>query len=241
MNEHLKIKYAFTLAEVLITIGIIGVVAALTIPTVIANYQKKQTIEKLKSTYTLINNAIEMAKVDYGLDVNSWDIPEHTDGSAQAADYFAEHYLIPYLKVTQDCRKDSSPSFCNVNFKALNDSDMIMSSATYRIFLLSNGTLIRVATANSATINNRVLITLLLNGGKSKKIGRDIFLIELGGGAGSGTNKNKFYPYGFISSYSCQTYLTMNSSNACNKNKNGQYCFAYILCNGWQIDDEYPW
>ena len=35
-------KRAFTLAEVLITLGIIGVVAAMTIPTLISNYQKKQ-------------------------------------------------------------------------------------------------------------------------------------------------------------------------------------------------------
>ena len=34
-------KRGFTLAEVLITLGIIGVVAALTIPTLINNYQKK--------------------------------------------------------------------------------------------------------------------------------------------------------------------------------------------------------
>lgn len=34
-------KKAFTLAEVLITLGIIGVVAALTIPTLVNNYRKK--------------------------------------------------------------------------------------------------------------------------------------------------------------------------------------------------------
>ena len=42
-------KCAFTLAEVLITLGIIGVVAALTIPTLISKYQEKQTIVKLKN------------------------------------------------------------------------------------------------------------------------------------------------------------------------------------------------
>ena len=34
-------KAAFTLAEVLITLGIIGIVAAMTIPTLVSNYQKK--------------------------------------------------------------------------------------------------------------------------------------------------------------------------------------------------------
>lgn len=42
-------KKAFTLAEVLITLGIIGVVAALTMPTVIQNYKKKTSSNSVKS------------------------------------------------------------------------------------------------------------------------------------------------------------------------------------------------
>lgn len=41
-------KKAFTLAEVLITLGIVGVVAAITIPTLIAGYQKKEAVNALK-------------------------------------------------------------------------------------------------------------------------------------------------------------------------------------------------
>ena len=40
-------KKGFTLAEVLITLGIIGVVAALTLPSLITNYRKKQTVAQL--------------------------------------------------------------------------------------------------------------------------------------------------------------------------------------------------
>ena len=43
-------KVAFTLAEVLITLGIIGVVAAMTMPSLIQNYQEKATVTKLPST-----------------------------------------------------------------------------------------------------------------------------------------------------------------------------------------------
>ena len=48
-------SYAFTLAEILITLGIIGVVAAITIPILFANYQKKLLVTQLKKTYTLLN------------------------------------------------------------------------------------------------------------------------------------------------------------------------------------------
>ena len=59
-------KQAFTSAEVLITLGIIGVVAALTMPTLIHNYRKSVVENKLKSEYSLIFNAIRMAEAKNG-------------------------------------------------------------------------------------------------------------------------------------------------------------------------------
>src|SRR5574344_2035276 len=47
-------KFAFTLAEVLIVLGIIGVVAAMTIPTLINNYQVSQYESALKHTYSTL-------------------------------------------------------------------------------------------------------------------------------------------------------------------------------------------
>ena len=52
-------KSAFTLAEVLITLGIIGVVAAITLPTLVANYQKQILVNQLKKTYTTLNEGFK--------------------------------------------------------------------------------------------------------------------------------------------------------------------------------------
>lgn len=49
---------AFTMAEVLITLGIIGIVAAMTLPSLIGNYQKKQTAIQLKKFYSIMQQAI---------------------------------------------------------------------------------------------------------------------------------------------------------------------------------------
>ena len=57
-------KKAFTLAEVLITLGIIGVVAALTIPTLVNNYRKKQFETGLKKEYSVLLQALDMYKQD---------------------------------------------------------------------------------------------------------------------------------------------------------------------------------
>ena len=54
-------KIGFTLAEVLITLGIIGIVAAMTIPTLIAEQQKKQTVAKLQRALGIMNQAYRLA------------------------------------------------------------------------------------------------------------------------------------------------------------------------------------
>lgn len=64
---------AFTLAEVLITLGIIGVVAALTLPSLIQNYHEKQRVTQLKKAYSVMQNAFLMAQEEYG-DVTDWGL-----------------------------------------------------------------------------------------------------------------------------------------------------------------------
>lgn len=57
---------AFTLAEVLITLGIIGIVASMTIPSLISNYQKTQYITGLKKAYSEFNQALAQMANDNG-------------------------------------------------------------------------------------------------------------------------------------------------------------------------------
>ena len=61
-----KRKIAFTLAEVLITLGIIGVVAALTLPSIIHNVQKVILKDQFKRAYSNFYNAIKYNQVQNG-------------------------------------------------------------------------------------------------------------------------------------------------------------------------------
>ena len=70
-THHSLKKAAFTLAEVLITLGIIGVVAALTLPTLIQNHQKQVYVTQLKKAYSNISNALSQVVNDEG--VVDWD------------------------------------------------------------------------------------------------------------------------------------------------------------------------
>lgn len=66
-TEH-KRRKAFTLAEVLITLGIIGVVAAMTIPTLIANTNGQKYRSQLKKTISTLSQAARMSQAQYGFD-----------------------------------------------------------------------------------------------------------------------------------------------------------------------------
>lgn len=57
---------AFTLAEVLITLGIIGVVAAITMPTIVAKTQDKVLTTQFKKAYNITSNLIQKTNSDLG-------------------------------------------------------------------------------------------------------------------------------------------------------------------------------
>ena len=59
-------KNAFTLAEVLITLGIIGVVAAMTLPSVINKYRRNVVETRLAKFYSVMNQALARAKSEKG-------------------------------------------------------------------------------------------------------------------------------------------------------------------------------
>ena len=59
---------AFTLAEVLITLGVIGIVAAMTLPTLVAKYQDRVLLNQAKRSYSIISNAMMKTKVDNNFD-----------------------------------------------------------------------------------------------------------------------------------------------------------------------------
>lgn len=106
-------KIGFTLAEVLITLGIIGVVAALTIPTLIQNHRNQVVETRLKKFYSTINQAVQLAEAEYG-DKKIWwqnkvtapnsDVTEINDNVIEyrnESKRLFDKYLRPYLQITK--------------------------------------------------------------------------------------------------------------------------------------------
>ena len=62
----IKKTLAFTVAEILLAMSIVGVVAAMTIPTLHYNKTKKEYSVKLKNFYSRMQNAVEDMQIDQG-------------------------------------------------------------------------------------------------------------------------------------------------------------------------------
>lgn len=234
-------KNGFTLAETLVTLGIIAVIAAITIPVFIKKYQQKQFLTMAKVNYNIINNALEHAKVEYGTDVNNWYYSSSISNRSSSID-FAERYMVPYLNVVKFCRDEVSYPDCNIQEIFSENRDR----GTF--FVLSNSAIINVFVGELYSSNIRVRIAYDINGAKKpNQLGKDIFLVELGGSSGSevvGKDKNRFLPYAYVRSRKCSDYISddyAGTTHACKKGSGRTVCLAYIVCNGWEIPEDYPW
>ena len=137
-------KAAFTLAEVLITLGIIGVVAALTLPTLIANYQEKALETQYKKAKTILANGYKlmMAKNEV-FDVKYLPLWEcYTNGSVHYE--CANKHHKEYFKMVQSNTYDETP-WANTEysilgqskkFRPFNDHNYIFSTADGIIYEL---------------------------------------------------------------------------------------------------------
>lgn len=100
-------KKGFTLAEVLITLAVIGVVAALTIPALVHKYQQKQMYTQFMKVYNTLSNAAQLSIDDNG-NISNWDYSEPNN--------IFDKYFSEYLKV--------------INTKPLPDYDLHILSGT---------------------------------------------------------------------------------------------------------------
>ena len=230
----MKNKFAFTLAEVLITLVIIGVVAALTIPTAIAKYQKTETASRLKKAYSTIAQSTARAVIDNG-NVENWELG--TTGSADTILAFFNTYMAPYLSISKPAAKSSAGGWNN-QYSGLNGAQMSYGSNCVRAYLSDGSSVTAIIESNTET-DKRVRLYVDINGDKKPNmLGRDIFVfyycMKYAGFNG------KIVPGGVLQPK--RNLLSPSSDGAnCNKNQTGLRCASVIMEDGWQIKDDYPW
>ncbi len=129
-GNYVTRKAAFTLAEVLITLGIIGVVAAMTLPTLTAKHQEKARIANLKKIYSQLQNAFNLAVYENGPMIN-WGLTNSKTGildedgaeiidKSSAAKFMS--YITKYLKKGDDSFYNSSREVVSLDGRLISEA-----------------------------------------------------------------------------------------------------------------------
>ena len=133
-------KKAFTLAEVLIALVIIGVIAAITIPTIIADSQKQEKISRLKKVQTTLGGLILRSEVDNG-PMNTWLM------GSEIGDVRGDYWNVYFKPYFSDVRLCSDVFDCgykySLSFSKWQDASWNVATGTTRLlFILADGTVI---------------------------------------------------------------------------------------------------
>ncbi len=161
---------AFTLAEVLVTLGIIGVVSAMTVPSLMQNYQRQSYVTQLHKVY----NELSQAALRYQNDKNAINLKEA--GLTSVAE--VNNFINSYFKVVSTCDKAETPCFAS-SYKKMSGSAAFF-EADCKSFILASGAAIRPY-FNGGNSGNRILsVAVDINGQKGPNIiGRDFFILCL--------------------------------------------------------------
>lgn len=224
-------RCAFTMAEVLITLGIIGIVAAMTLPALIGNYQKKVLATKLKKTYTILSQQFIRTQLDNG-DFDTWP----KEGNIDIEEYFNIYYK-PYFngvnmcKYAKDCGYSSEFPWRNIDDSKINWG--LQSNNSRILFQLNDGTTVFLPRNTTDGAGNPIYVNYFyvdINGAKTPNIvGHDVFTFMA-------VNKKGIMPQCYNRSYD---YINANCSKTSTGNTN--CCAAKIMADGWEIKDDYPW
>ena len=138
---------AFTLAEVLITLGIIGIVAAMTLPSLVNNHKEKELITRTKKLYSNIQNAVILGQKDLGVIGDNSVLFDVTQSHAQAAHKFAKYFN--GAKVCESkSQKGCSQYYYSVKYATKKtsggDDTTIGASLTGPKIILNDGSIIQV-------------------------------------------------------------------------------------------------
>lgn len=232
----LMIKKGLSLAEILITVGIIGIVAVITIPTLINEHKKIVTVNKLKKNYTLFAQVVQMSERDNET-VENWDY-------SLSNNEFAEKYFLPYLPNAK--KSNNKYSIYALGGKQTSLFANILSGgyAGAYMYSLPDGTLF--GTCNAYSEYNPLFLSVIvvdLNGIKGPNIaGKDVFHFALNRFTkkfemlGLGQDRNTM-----LSLPEQEEQIWELNCAISNNTYAGVYCGYVIMLDGWKISPDYPW
>ena len=226
-------KKAFTLAEVLITLGIIGVVAAMTLPALIQKQQNIAILTALKKSYSELQNVLNLIANEYGEDI--LDIVAETDETE------LNKIFMSYFDNAKDCTDNSCLKNRTLNYVTYTGNPIGSEQVPINVYFYKNrfitkdGRLFvfggRHKLSNGSEVYYGQLLSVDVNGpfNKPNAWGRDIFSFRI--------MKGQIKPCG--GPVSCSNLYNYN----CNASEKGDYsgigCTYYALTKKNFLDKRY--
>lgn len=208
------LKNGFSLAEMLITLAIIGVVATITMPALQVNTQKAQVIPALKKAVNTLETVNQQIIHDY--EVRALRSVLEDDWSNY--DELLKNYLVGSTRA-------GANYFFNTENGGIGANTAIVGKDSIAFFVY-----------NGAEIDGRTYrqVAVDTNGVKApNRFGKDVFIVYVDSIDGSVTPKG---------STSLATQDQSNWTNKCANDSepvDPQYCFGAIVENGWEIRYKY--
>ena len=223
-------KIAFTLAEVLITLGIIGVVSAMTIPTLIANHRKKVVETKLEKIYSVMNQAINLTNAEYG-DVTNWIIDCGSSDSPTCSINEVENWfnstIGKHLETLKTGKIKNKTNTYDILLIYLKDGSILgVTNYIYDMFFYVNSD----AISNTQSGKNYFLFRfnpILLSHQNNEEAQKDLKY----------SLKPTFEPY---SNYWNGTREQLIDGHSFSCAQNHAFCAKLIQYDGWKISKDYP-
>lgn len=222
-------KNAFTLSEVLITLGVIGVVSAMTIPTLIQNHKEQRTVAQLSKAYSTLSQAWQRMETEYG-SIDTWGLNDtyigKDDEGNNILDYSANiliaERLKEFLKVAKECSEGELCPEGKVYYLNGNEQPNKPSTAeeAKQKFYLNDGTFVAIGWYN--TPHKNLDIYVILPNSKSNVVGKTKFYFT--------ALPNKILPEGVPGTYTTSPF-SVNCNPANNTTSAGRGCTAWVIYN----------
>lgn len=237
-------KAAFTLAEVLITLGIIGVVAAMTLPTLIQSYQKQVWATSAKKSYAVISNMLQKMMADEGAS-SITDTTLFTDGLCSTSSSCEDAYGNPsvlkntipkYLKVVKICKG----SECNMKYNNAEIVDSKFKPSSYKYNISGFFSNVSGNSIYGFYTNDGQIYYITFNGWVDENDRSVKFCFDTNGEKGPNTRGRDFFcaeycKNGRIPLYSAYAGC-MHTDEELAQFGVPQYLFIHLMNNGWKMD-----
>ena len=220
IGDYMRRKSAFTLAEVLVTLGIIGVVSAMTVPSLMQNYQRQSYVTQLHKVY----NEFSQSLLRYQNDKNAINLTEAGLNSQAQMNSFVSSYF----KVVQTCTNSLTPCFIEQNsYKKMNGTALNSAYTVTNAYVLASGASVRFLYAPSGDKIGNIMVDI--NGQKGPNIlGRDLFTIAV-------YKNGMMDDTGTTAPLSKDTRNTSYTSMCASAGNSAWGCFGKILNDNWEM------